>query len=202
MGPAIGAIAAAAIPAIGGIFGGERANRARREAAREQMAFQERMSSTAYQRAMADMRKAGLNPMLAFQQGGASSPGGAMPRVEDVISPAVSSAMQGMRMKADLEMIRQQKDKALAETSEVRARTNAHTGFSRMEAGRMTWVPGIWDAQRRNIEEQGRAGAYENVARYRIAQMYKGPEGRYIPYVKPIIDAIGGARGLPTRRRR
>ena len=75
-----------------GFMGSRSANKAQIAAAREQMAFQERMSSTAYQRAMADMEKAGLNPILAYQRGGATTPAGAQPNIRNEMEHAASSA--------------------------------------------------------------------------------------------------------------
>lgn len=69
------------IPGVGDARAANAQNAANQRNAQNQMDFQERMSNSAYQRATDDMKKAGINPMLAYSQGGASTPSGALPAV-------------------------------------------------------------------------------------------------------------------------
>lgn len=57
--------------------------------------WQEYMSNTSYQRAVKDLQKAGLNPILAYQQGGATTPTGGSASVNipqgDTLTDALNS---------------------------------------------------------------------------------------------------------------
>ncbi len=157
------------------LAGGVAANRWRAGAARKdrrfqraqtqtQMMFQERMRNTQWQAGIADMEAAGVNPAIAFSQGGASAPmgaaaGGSKAEVDDIVGTSVSSAMQARRMRADLKVLTAQEKNISEDTflkQQARHTSNALAAKYDVEMRAMKHtLPGL-----QNIErfERGPAG--------------------------------------------
>ena len=97
---ALGAFGDIASAGIGGglsFLGQSSANSANAAAAEKQMAFQERMDNTKYQRTVKDLQAAGLNPMMAYGNMSAGSPSGALGIGAQNTLSGVGSAIAGVK---------------------------------------------------------------------------------------------------------
>lgn len=103
--PAIAAIGGSVIGAAGNYASAQESARMSVKSAREQMAFQERMSNTAYQRAASDLEKAGLNRVIALGNP-ASTPSGAGYSMPD--AKLGSAALEGASAVASVKNMQEQ----------------------------------------------------------------------------------------------
>jgi hypothetical protein len=96
---------------IGGILGGVATGLFNQRSANKQMRFQDAQSRTQYQRAMADMKAAGLNPMLAAKLGGNAAMSGAsatMPDLGSIVNSATQISNQKEVQQAQIGKINQE----------------------------------------------------------------------------------------------
>jgi len=124
-----GTVIGAGLGLVGSILGGKqsakglrRQNQLAREEAQRNRDFQERMSSTAHQREVEDLREAGLNPILSGTGGmGASSPGGSMAAQVDEKTAAVATARELARTMAEIANMRKTGKLIDAQTEKTRS---------------------------------------------------------------------------------
>lgn len=142
---------AAGAALIGGgasLLGGYMANEASARQAEINREFQDQLSRTAHQREVADLRAAGLNPILSGTGGhGASTPSGAMAQQSDMVTPAVGSAFAAKRLDSELDLLREQTVKTASETDQNMSQTELNNRLAREAESRVK----VQEAQERNI---------------------------------------------------
>ena len=146
---------------------------------------------------MQDMARAGMNPMLAYQQGVGSSPGGAQYQARDIISPAVSSAQAARRLNAEIDNIESQTKKNRADAqlatqkdmTELALQSKIDADAALANQNRLIGQQTMWSAK-----------AQAEGAKHEI-DMYNTPyAGQLIKWADMIRRALGGSSHIGVSR--
>lgn len=200
------AIIAAGAAVAGGILG----NRAAAGQASQNRDFQADQYARRYQITMADMRQAGLNPMLAYSQGPGSSPSGSTAAQGDFGGSAASNALSQMKIRSSQTKVNISSAKNLQADTKLKAeqtkkvKEETHTEFQRRQ--HVGAQAALTESQNRRIDSEIKSiTAKTNLTRdqqrllkteiIRMIKTGSGPVGKTIDDITKSIPSSAKALG-------
>lgn len=151
--------------------------------------WQYKMDHTAVQRRMRDLRKAGINPIIAGKLTG-GAPSGATataqaPQMQDEITPAVATALQGMTVKSEIRKRESEVDRITQELNNLQATES----MTRSQIDRIAQEINLMAAQISKTTEQAEGLSWENIQKEIQTVFYQNHD--WLLKAKAVSKSIG-----------
>jgi hypothetical protein len=165
-------------------------------AAKDQRSWEEQISSTAYRRAMNDMKLAGLNPILAYKMGGATTPTGAAGTISgESVAGGMAAGVSAAKAKHEISNLKQTNINIDADTNKKDQEALAASASAREILEREKLNRALENQAREAAEkarEERRAIKFDNEKRKAEAELFKTEMGAKLRALGIIRDNIGG----------